>query len=74
MNIRMTLAALTLGLASTMAMAATTPAAPVSPATKAVPAMAIAPTKAKTLASKAHECKNGAALVKGKCVKAKAHT
>jgi len=74
MNIRTSLAALTLALASTMAMAATTPAVPATPATKATAATAAAPGKSKALASRAHECKKGSALVKGKCAKTKAHT
>lgn len=70
MNIRNTLAALALGLASTVAMAATTPAAPATPATAATPA---APTKAKAkakpVAHKAASCKQGETLNKGKCEK-----
>lgn len=73
MNIRTTLAALTLGLASSLAMAATTPATPAAPS-KAISATAAAPTKFKALANKTKECKPGATLVKGKCEKAKAHT
>ena len=74
MNIRNSLIALALGLASTVAMAATTPATPASPAAAASPTAAAATAKvkkakAKTVAHKAATCKQGEALVKGKCEK-----
>lgn len=69
MNIRTTLFALSLGLASTMAMAATQ-ATPATPATPAAPASAAA--KAKPVASLTKHCKKGYSLTKGKCAKAKA--
>jgi hypothetical protein len=69
MNIRNTLAALALGLASTVAMAATTPAAPATPASPAAAAPAKAKAKAKPVAHKAVTCKQDESLVKGKCEK-----
>jgi hypothetical protein len=69
MNIRNTLAALALGLASTVAMAAT-PATPATPATAATPAApAKAKAKVKPVAHKAASCKKDESLVKGKCEK-----
>lgn len=69
MNIRNTIAALALGMASSMAMAAT-PAKPVTPGTASISA----PTKAKHVANKTKECKSGETLAKGKCEKTKSHT
>jgi hypothetical protein len=69
MNIRNTLAALALGLASTVAMAATNPAAPAAAPAAAAAAPAKAKAKAKPVAHKAAACKQGETLNKGKCEK-----
>ena len=69
MNIRNTLVALALGLASSMAMAGTSPTTPPAKSTAATPAKA---SKARAVAHKVARCKQGEALVKEKCA-AKGH-
>lgn len=67
MNIRNSLVALALGLASSMAMAGTTPATPANPAAKSSAASPAKASKARAVAHKAASCKQGETAVKGKC-------
>jgi hypothetical protein len=66
MNLKKTIAALTLSLLAGSAFAATTPAASSTPAATPAPAAAKPAHKAKAPALK---CKEGEAAVKGKCEK-----
>ena len=67
MNIRNTLVALALGLASSMAMAGTTLVTPANPASKSTAATPAKASRTRAIAHKAASCKQGEALVKGKC-------